>query len=249
MDSDELSSSESETNGVDDDYTDSNSSKLRRKGEAKAFKILEFYQKNKDKFSTSNRKKTALWEVIAKQVHMTPTQCAHRFRNLKQVYMAYLHRECKTPEKPIIWPYYNLCKKVFGYKALKSKILKKESNEYEFKEWSPKEIKTLISFYAKNYDSVNKNANNDACWTQLSDEIGKSETLCREKFLELRKSYRKLKTMLTRNPKTKVSWKYFNMFDQICTRSDRVINDAVNLLYSDENSEMALYPKEELEGY
>ncbi|XP_026734041.1 uncharacterized protein LOC113498285 [Trichoplusia ni] len=187
----------------------------RRSGDSKAFKILEYYQKNKDKFSTTNRNKHSLWEVLAKQIGISATQCAHRFRNLKQVYTAYVQREINKPEMPILWPYYALCKKVFGYRAIKSKLKNGKLDSDDSEDWSAKEIKLLINYFSQHFDEINSNVDDNSKWSDLAGDIGKSENSCKEKFLELRKSYRKLKTMRTRNPDVKISWKYFNMFEQI----------------------------------
>lgn len=187
----------------------------KRSGDSKAFKILDYYQKNKDKFSTSNRNKHALWEVLAKQIGLSATQCAHRFRNLKQVYTSYVQREINKPEMPILWPYYAVCKKVFGYRAIKSKLKNGKLDSDDSEDWSAKEIKQLINYFSRNFDDINNNVEDTSKWTELAGDISKSETSCKEKFLELRKSYRKLKTMRSRNPDVKISWKYFNMFEQI----------------------------------
>lgn len=202
----------------------------RKGGTEKAFKILEFYQKNKSLFNISNRNKTKVWEPVANDIKMSASECAHRFRNLKQVYMSYLQRECKSPEKPIIWPYYPLCKKVFGYRALKSKIMKNGDVDYAIKEWSAKEIKALINYYSENYAFVNKNYSDCECWAPLAREIKKTEMACLHKFMEMRKSYRKLKTMLTRNPKVKISWKYYTKFDEICSRPEDGNNEEYEVL-------------------
>lgn len=187
----------------------------RRLGDSKAFKILEYYQKNKDKFSTSNRNKHSLWEVLAKQLGISATQCGHRFRNLKQVYTAYVQREINKPEMPILWPYYALCKKVFGYRAIKSKLKNGKLDSDDSEDWSAKEIKQLINYFSEHYDDITNNIEDTTKWSDLSGEIGKGENTCKEKFLELRKSYRKLKTMRSRIPEMKISWKYFNMFEKI----------------------------------
>ncbi|XP_075987168.1 uncharacterized protein LOC142983879 [Anticarsia gemmatalis] len=187
----------------------------RRTGDSKAFKILEYYQKNKDKFSTTNRNKHSLWEILANQIGISATQCAHRFRNLKQVYTAYVQREINKPEKPILWPYYALCKKVFGYRAIKTKLKNGKIDSDDGEEWSAKEIKQLINYFCRHFDEINSNSDDSSKWADLAEEIGKGEMACKEKFLELRKSYRKLKTMRLRNPDVKISWKYFAMFDQI----------------------------------
>lgn len=187
------------------------------RGNVKAFKILEFYQKHKDLFKSTNRSKPSCWQPVAKQLNLTANQCAHRFRNLKQVYMSYLNRECKQPDKLITWPYYSLCKKVFGYRSLKAKIQKKTDADYNYKEWTNDSIKKLIHYLGQNFDEITKNLNSLDSWTKLADLLNKDEEMCKNKFLELRKSYRKLKTMLTRNPHTKISWKYFSDFDAIYT--------------------------------
>lgn len=187
----------------------------RRSGDSKAFKILEYYQKNKDKFSTTNRNKHSLWDILAKQIGISATQCAHRFRNLKQVYTAYVQREISKPEMPILWPYYALCKKVFGYRAIKSKLKNGKMDSDDSEDWSAKEIKQLINYFSNNFDDINLNIEDTTKWSDLAGEIGKGENSCKEKLLELRKSYRKLKTMRSRNPDVKISWKYFNMFEDI----------------------------------
>lgn len=201
----------------------------RRSGESKAFKILEYYQKNKDKFSTTNRNKHSLWEVLAKQIGISASQCAHRFRNLKQVYMTYVQREINKPEMPILWPYYALCKKVFGYRAIKNKLKNGKLDSDDSEDWSAKEIKQLINYFSQNFHEINNNVDDGSKWSDLSSEIAKSETSCKEKFLELRKSYRKLKTMRSRNPDVKISWKYFNMFEQIYEAKENNAEEAMNV--------------------
>lgn len=201
----------------------------RRAGDSKAFKILEYYQKNKDKFSTTNRNKHSLWEILAKQIGISATQCAHRFRNLKQVYTAYVQREINKPEMPILWPYYALCKKVFGYRAIKSKLKNGKLDSDDSEDWSAKEIKQLINYFSQNFDDINSNVDDSSKWADLAGELGKGETSCKEKFLELRKSYRKLKTMRARNPEVKISWKYFTMFEQIYNAREDGAQEAMDV--------------------
>lgn len=193
----------------------------KRTGDSKAFKILEFYLKNKDKFASSQQKKLALWEVLARQIGVTATECAHRFRNFKQVYTGYVQREINKPEMPILWPYYNLCKKVFGYRAIKSKLKNGKMDSDDAEDWSAKEIKQLINFFSRNFHNFQENIEERSKWTEISQEIGRTESSCCDKFLELRKSYRKLKTMKARNPDVKVSWKYFNMLDNIYKNAEQ----------------------------
>lgn len=114
-----------------------------------------------------------------------------------------------------MWPYYALCKKVFGYRILKSKIIKKKASDFNFKEWATKEIKALISYVSQNFESIEKDTNNLALWAELSAQIGKDEETCKEKYLELRKSYKKLNVLLTRNPNSKITWKYYAAFDSM----------------------------------
>lgn len=212
----------------------------RGSGDSKAFKILEYYQKNKEKFSTTtNRNKHSLWDILAKQIGISATQCAHRFRNLKQVYTGYVQREINKPEMPILWPYYALCKKVFGYRAIKSKLKNGKLDSDDSEDWSAKEIKQLINYFAQNFDDINSNIEDKTKWSDLSGEIGKGENSCKEKFIELRKSYRKLKTMRTRNPETKISWKYFNMFEDIY--------DSHETMEVDENVEISAAADEKIE--
>ncbi|CAG5037603.1 unnamed protein product [Parnassius apollo] len=187
----------------------------RRTDESKDYKILEYYQKNKDKFTGSLRKKLSVWETLAKQLHITATQCAHRFRNIKQVYMGYVQKEINKPEMPILWPYYALCKKVFGYRAIKSKLKNGKRDSDDDEEWTAREIKLLINYFSNNFNDLCDSIEDVRKWSALVSDIGKTATACSEKFLELRKSYRKLKTMKSRNPEVKVSWKYFNMIDNI----------------------------------
>ncbi|XP_059058200.1 uncharacterized protein LOC131851692 [Achroia grisella] len=184
-------------------------------GDSKAFKILEYYQKNKDKFSTTQRKKQVLWEILAKQIGISAEQCAHRFRNLKQVYTGYIQREIDRPDMPILWPYYALSKKVFGYRAIKSKLKNNKFNAESAAEWTAKEIKLLINYFGKNFENLSENLEDKSKWSDLSSATGKSENSCIQKFIELRKCYRKLKTMRENNPQMKVSWKYYTLFDQI----------------------------------
>lgn len=189
-------------------------------GDSKAFKILEFYQKHKEKFSTTQRKKQSLWGILAEQIGISGEQCAHRFRNLKQVYTAYVQREINKPEMPILWPYYALCKKVFGYRAIKSKLKNSKTDNEENEEWAAKEIKQIINFFSNNFLEISQGSDNDSSkWASLAQALGKSETSVNEKFLELRRSYRKLKTMKKNNPECKVSWKYFNLFDDVFARA------------------------------
>ncbi|XP_045779737.1 uncharacterized protein LOC123877230 isoform X2 [Maniola jurtina] len=187
----------------------------KRIGDEKAFKILEYYLKNKDKFASSLHKKLALWENLAKQIGISATECAHRFRNFKQVYTSYVQREINKPEKPILWPYYTLCKKVFGYRAIKTKLKNGKTDTDDEEDWSAKEIKQVINYFARNYCTFIDEVEDKNKWSNLAHELGRSASSCCEKFLELRKSYRKLKTMKARNPDVKVSWKYFNMMDDI----------------------------------
>ncbi|CAK1546699.1 unnamed protein product [Leptosia nina] len=185
----------------------------RKIGEEKAVKILEYYLKNKDKFNSPNYKKLTLWASLANQIRITPTECAHRFRNLKQVYVSYVQKEMNKPEMPIIWPYYALCKKVFGYRAIKSKLRNSKADSSDAEDWSPREIKKLINYAVASKIILEVEIKEK--WKEIAEELGRSEVSCCDKFLELRKSYRKLKTMKTNNPDTKVSWKYFNMLDDI----------------------------------
>ncbi|XP_069362605.1 uncharacterized protein [Maniola hyperantus] len=197
----------------------------KRNGDEKAFKILEFYLKNKDKFASSFYKKLALWEVLAKQIGISATECAHRFRNFKQVYTTYVQREINKPEKPILWPYYTLCKKVFGYRAIKTKLKNGKIDSDDEEEWSAKEIKQVINYFARNYCTLIDDVEDRNKWSNLALELGRSASSCCDKFLELRKSYRKLKTMKARNPDVKVSWKYFIMMDDIYKTGAQDIQD------------------------
>ncbi|XP_023954831.2 uncharacterized protein LOC112058323 [Bicyclus anynana] len=201
----------------EESYDDRGFTKRTKKGngDAKAFKILEYHLKNKEKFASSQYKKLALWEVLAKQIGVSAAECAHRFRNFKQVYTGYVQREINKPEKPIIWPYYSLCKKVFGYRAIKTKLKHGKMDSDDAEDWTAKEIKQLINYFARYYCLFIDDVEDKTKWTDLAKELGRSPLCCCEKFLELRKSYRKLKTMKTRRPDVKVSWKYFNMMDEI----------------------------------
>lgn len=231
-------------NGIDnDEFFDETSPAKRPKrssGDSKAFRILEYYQKNKDKFSTTNRNKHNLWAPLSREIGISETQCAHRFRNLKQVYTAYVQREISKPEMPIVWPYYALCKKVFGYRALKNK-LRNSKNDSDYEEWSASDIKKLIQFFAENFDSISNNIEDISKWAPLASDIEKNEVCCKEKFLELRKSYRKLKTQITRNPNVKISWKYFNMFEQIYNENENGLQQTTMELdeqyYSDDQQQ------------
>lgn len=197
-------------------------------GDSKAFKILEYYQKNKDKFSTTQRKKQALWETLAKQIGISGEQCAHRFRNLKQVYTAYVQREINKPEMPILWPYYALCKKVFGYRAIKSKLKNNKVDSEDAEEWAAKEIKQIINYFGNNFEEISNGADGDSSkWAPLAQSMSKSASAVNEKFLELQRSYRKLKTMKQNNPESKVSWKYYNLFDEVFARAgtDMVVEE------------------------
>lgn len=202
-------------NEIDDEYDDKNTKHV---GDSKAFKILEYYQKNKDKFTSPHRNKHSLWEILAKQIGISATQCAHRLRNLKQVYTAYVQREINKPEMPIFWPYYTLCKKVFGYRAIKARLKNSKQDSDVLEEWSAKEIKTLLNYLAENFSNIDS-SDDINIWTNLAKEINKSKPACRDKFLELRKSYRKLKTKLTRHPSVKISWKYYALLDNIYSQN------------------------------
>lgn len=206
----------------DEDFDQDKGSGKRSRGtgDPKQIKILEYYLKNKDKFSTTQRKKQVLWDVLAKQIGISAEQCAHRFRNLKQVYVAYIQREIDKPEKPILWPYYALCKKVFGYRAIKNKLKTGKIESDDSEDWAPKEIKQLINYFADRFHDITNNTDDLSNWTSLAEEIGKSKTACKDKFLELRKSYRKIKTMISKNPDCKVNWKYFKMFEYIYNAKD-----------------------------
>lgn len=200
----------------DEDYDEQGIGKRPRGSpDPKQFKILEYYQKNKTKFSKSQQKKATIWEGLAKQLGLTSEQCAHRFRNLKQVYTTYVQREIKKPEKPILWPYYALCKKVFGYRAIQNKLKNAKYDSDEDREWSTKEIKQLIDHFAKNVDAINNDIDNAKLWDSVAHDIGNSASSCRDKFLELRKSYRQLKGMKSRNKSYKVVWKYYKKFEEI----------------------------------
>ncbi|KAJ0171095.1 hypothetical protein K1T71_013294 [Dendrolimus kikuchii] len=212
-----FSDKEKVQNGTDDEnelYDEHDDKDSKHGGDSKAFKILEYYQKNKDKFTSPHRNKHSLWEILAKQIGISATQCAHRLRNLKQVYTGYVQREINKPEMPIFWPYYTLCKKVFGYRAIKAKLKNSKQDSNVLEEWSAKEIKMLLNYLAQNISKVD-DSEDLSVWSGLAKEIGKSEQACREKFLELRKSYRKLKTKITRHPNVKISWKYFGLLDNI----------------------------------
>ncbi|XP_072945807.1 uncharacterized protein [Epargyreus clarus] len=208
-------------NGTDDEETYDERGFVKRSkkqtGDTKAFKILEFYLKHKHKFSSPQYKRVALWETLSKQIGVPASECAHRFRNFKQVYKAYVKREISKPEKPILWPYYPLCKKVFGYRSIKAKLKNELKQVSDDEDWSAKDIKTLISFFAQNFQDLHDKIGDSSQWTQVAIELGRSNTACSDKFMELRKSYRKLKTMKTRNPDVKVSWKYFNFMDELYT--------------------------------
>ncbi|XP_041984189.1 uncharacterized protein LOC121736833 [Aricia agestis] len=194
----------------------------KQAGDEKAFKLLEYYLKNKDKFASSQQKKLALWEVIGKQIGVSATECAHRFRNFKQVYTAYVQREVNKPEMPILWPYYSLCKKVFGYRVIKSKLKNGKTDADEIEDWAPKEIKQIINHFSSFYNEITENSNDETLWSSLAEQMGRPATSLRYKFLELRKSYRKLKTMKTRNPDVKLTWKYFNMMDNIYNEAEQI---------------------------
>lgn len=178
----------------------------------KSTKILEFYLKNKDKFQ-QQKNKISLWDPLVKEIDMSSTQCSHRFRYLKQAYIEFVQKELKQPKIAITWPYYLLCKKIFGYRTIKNKIKQGQINDND--DWMAREIKQLISYFSKNYDEINSNIDDVTKWAQLASELGKSEQNCKEKFVELRKCYRKLKTMKSRNPEVKISWSYFDMFHRI----------------------------------
>ncbi|CAH0764828.1 unnamed protein product [Diatraea saccharalis] len=208
-------------NGTDyEEYDERGFTKRTKRGlgDSKAFKILEYYQKNKDKFSTTLKKKQTLWDALGKQIGMTGEQCAHRFRNLKQVYTGYVQREINIPEMPILWPYYALCKKVFGYRAIKSK-LKNNKADKDFEEWTPKEIKQVIGYFGLHFNELSYD-DTATKWKELADELQKPMKAVRDKFIELRKSYKRLKTVKEHNPEFKVSWKYYNMFNEIYERAD-----------------------------
>lgn len=181
-------------------------------------KILEYHLKNKDKFQSAKNKLT-IWDHLANHIGMNATECAHRFKTLKHTYIEFIKKEIDKPRIPITWPYYALCKRVFGYRIIKNK-LKQGDVESDSDDWSEREIKLLISFFSRNFHVISNNIEDVSKWTPLASDIGKSETNCKEKFVELRKCYRKLKTMRTRNPDVKISWSYFNMFDRIYSMKD-----------------------------
>ncbi|XP_063835028.1 uncharacterized protein LOC135084223 [Ostrinia nubilalis] len=187
-------------------------------GDSKAFQILEYYQKNKEKFSTSQRKKQALWDQLAGQLGMSGEKCAHRFRNLKQVYISYVQREINKPEMPILWPYYALCKKVFGYRAIKNKLKNNKIGSAETEEWATKEIKQIINYYSSNFSDLSESCDSTK-WAPLARIMNKSETAVNIKFMELQKSYKRLKAMKETHPECKVSWKYYNMFEDVFAKT------------------------------
>lgn len=130
---------------------------------------------------------------------------------------------------PILWPYYALCKKVFGYRAIKNKLKNGKLDSDDSEDWSAKEIKQLINYFSQNFDDINTNVDDSTKWSELAADIGKGETSCKEKFLELRKSYRKLKTMRSRNPDVKISWKYFASFEQIYSAREEDSQEAMEV--------------------
>lgn len=220
----------------------------KRSGDTKAFKILEYYLKNKDKFASSQQKKLALWEILSRQIGISATECAHRFRNFKQVYTSYVQREINKPEMPILWPYYSICKKVFGYRAIKSKLKNGKMDSDDPEDWAAKEIKHLINYFNQNYHELFDNVEKKGKWTKLAHDLGRTENSCCEKFLELRKSYRKLKTMKSRNPDVKVSWKYFNMIDDIYRNNEFNENtEVLETMEVDDNSDYDSTVKSEVQ--
>ncbi|KAI5639478.1 hypothetical protein NE865_07978 [Phthorimaea operculella] len=201
---------------------DNKTSTKRSRGieDPKQMKILEYYLKYKDKF-TSTRKKNALWENLASTIGLTAEQCAHRFRNLKQVYMAYIQREIDKPDKPILWPYFALCKKVFGYRLLKNKLKQGKMDLNEQEEWTPRDIKMLINYFGQHYADISQDLQDVSKWKTAAKIImNKSEMACRDKFLELNNSYRKILVMMNRNPESKINWKYFKFFHEIYSRAE-----------------------------
>lgn len=105
---------------------------------------------------------------------------------------------------------------------IKNKLKQRELNKKgdintDPDDWPVRLIKLLISFFSKNFHEITNNIDDLSKWAPLASDIGKSEAICKEKFIELRKSYRKLKTMRTRNPDVKISWIYFDLFDKIYT--------------------------------
>lgn len=128
--------------------------------------------------------------------------------------MSYVQREINKPEMPILWPYYALCKKVFGYRAIKNKLKNNKVGSEENEEWAPKEIKQIIHYFSNHFHEI---CNNDdsSKWAPLAREMNKSETSVNNKFLELQKSYKRLKTMKENHPECKVSWKYYNLFEDV----------------------------------
>lgn len=150
-------------------------------------KILEFYLRNKDKFKLY-KNKLDLWEPLAKEIDVNITQCALRFRHLKQTFLDTVQKEVTNPKSLITWPYYTLCKKVFGYRAVKNKI--KSGAISAGSDWLAREIKQLITFFSKNFDSINDNLNDISKWEPLAIELKKTPSNCKDKFVELRKCYR-----------------------------------------------------------
>ncbi|GBP18650.1 hypothetical protein EVAR_14420_1 [Eumeta japonica] len=197
------------------DDKDYGAKRRRRNGEPKAFAILDFYLQNKEKFTLPQVKKLSLWAIVGEQIDMSAEQCAHRFRNLKQVYMAYLQRECRAPDKPILWPYYNICKKIFGYKSLLQKIRTKFEDQFLSQiEWPHEDLERLLHYCDINYNEINKNINDKQNWAEIATVLGKSQENCLNKFLELKKTYVKLKTRNNDDPSI-ISWNYFKAFEDI----------------------------------
>lgn len=183
---------------------------------AKGMKILEYYIKNKDKFNSPNYKKTVLWNTLSKEIGISATECAHRFRNIKQIYLSHVQREITKPEMPIVWQYFAICKKAFGYRAIKAKLKTNTPDLTDTEEWSHEDITKLINFAASNINIPMDKWN----WADIADENGHTANGCLDKYCELRRCYRKLKTLITNNPEKRVSWKYFSIMDKIHTKTE-----------------------------
>ncbi|XP_013193402.1 uncharacterized protein LOC106137166 [Amyelois transitella] len=214
--------------------------------QSKMFKILEYYLKNKDKFATTQKKRDFLWGQLGKQLGLAGSDCAQKFRHLKNMYTSYIRKEIEKPDIPIVWPFYTLCKKVFGYRALKSKL---KNNKTAEDDWAAKEIKIIIRHFGENFQIILDNLNDSSVWRNVANEIGKSDISCMIKFNELKKAYQKMKKMKVMDPKVIIHWKYYSLIDEIFAAKGHEVDSLDVSMDDGDREQMEVLYEEDIKNY